>query len=738
MPKNKTKENKPLKNNKKSLMKKLFANPYADEEKVENDLNHNDDKDVKENSHQTSSNKKLDNKTSKKSSKKKSKANKSNIKKKEKNKDKSEKKAQTKDEKYRERAKNIVNKRRKKDASAEKPEFLMEDTPYRTTPSYIIHNGKYMSILQLYVRPGSNRNLTYDDVIDFMPVSTLSGVEINLFNADTLIKDDKKKRIIKKNASLNKETLKDTEKSEGHKKEDDQSAKNTRAYEADDYDDYELIIDSSEPVVVFRWSIMIIADYMEDIEDQIDILNTLLDQRHDGAKWDSLPGEQYERFTNLFDEIPKSYKEMSATAYNYSGLNLAINSGLNDAKGMPLGSNALSLTESSAYFDFEKSTNKQAMIAMNRSSSKMPLYEKKDETHQISVPSLIAQYAANNYMIQGHKVHHIVLNDFDYFEQQMFYRDRVINKIFKEYDVSKMTINPLQGFGSIDRVTQIYPRLIQKLTNIFDLMLDLTMSKEERAIVLNAIDQFYYKNDLWSDSAEEKPKLTHIVEIDQPELYPTMVSLLNNLESLATEAIQKNREKKATDIETISSTLKQSLSAYTQVLARTTSIEETDASQIYYSFKNIETLQLRQIQLVNILDYVIHNANKNDVIIIHGFDSVLSRVAEMILDTIQAAQNKGVRFLFTFDSIKAGENQKGQMNDMFEMEHKYYTDLDTDVDWSMVGRMIPNEVEYYKKALNKELGLTISSVLQYKVANRILLHRNVGQVNDFVNLRFIV
>lgn len=715
MPKNKTNQNSNYKNNKKSVINKLFSNPYSEENTTD----------------ETQQNKKKSTPNKKKNQTKINKESQKQVKK-------NKKKNQSKDDQYKERAKNIVAKRRKKDANADKPQFLMEDTPYRTTPSYIIHNGKYISILQLYVRPGSNRNLTYDDVIDFMPVSTLSGVEINLFNADTLIKDDKKKRIIKKNASLNKETLKDTEQSEGHKKEDDQSAKNTRMYEADDYDDYELIIDSSEPVVVFRWSIMIIADYMEDIEDQVDILNTLLDQRHDGAKWDSLPGEQYERFTTLFDEVPKSYKEMSATAYNYSGLNLAINSGLNDSKGLPLGSNALSLTESSAYFDFEKSTKKQAMIAMNRSSSKMPLYERKDETHQISVPSLIAQYAANTYMLHDHKVHHIVLNDFDYFEPQMFYRDRVVNKIFKEYDVSKMTINPLQGFGSIDKVTQIYPRLVQKLTNIFDLMLDLNMSKEERAIVLNAIDQFYYNNDLWSANAEEKPKLTQIVEIDQPELYPTMVQLLNQFEALATKAIKSNRENKATNIETISSTLKQKMSAYTQVLARTTSIEDTDASQIYYSFKNIDSLQLRQIQLVNIIDYVIYKANKNDVIIIHGFDSVLGRVAEMVLETIQAAQNKGIRFIFTFDSIKSGENQKGQMNDMFEMEHKYYTDLDTDVDWSMVGRMIPRELQYYKKALNKELGLTISSVLQYKVANRILLHRNMGQVNDFVNLRFIV
>lgn len=708
-------EQKDLKNNKSSKNKSVS---FRDKLKI----------------NKTKKNKKDDSKKNKAKSAKAKSKDKSNQKKQ----DKEKKKNLTKEEKYQERAKNIVSKKRKKDSEADKPQFLMEDTPYETYPSYIKHNGKFLSLLQLYVRPGSNRNMTYENVIDFMPVSTLSGVQIYLFNDDTLIKDDEKKRIIKKNASLNKETLQDTEKYEGHKKEDDQSAKNMRQYEAEDYDDYELIIDSSEPVVVFRWSIMIIADYMEDIEDQIDILNTLLDQRHDGAKWDSLPGEQYDRFTRLYDEIPKSYKEMTATAYNYSGLNLAINSGINDSKGMPLGSNALSLTESSAYFDFEGSTRKQAMIAMSRGSSGMKDYEREDETIQPSVPSLIAQYAANNYMLNGHKVHHIVLNDFDYFEDNMYYRDKVVKKIFKEYDVSKMTINPLQGFGDIHKVTQIYPRLVEKITNIFDLMLNLTMTKSERAIVLNAIDQFYFINSLWNDKASEKPKLTHIVDIDQPELYPTMVQLLNQFESLATSAVSDNRELKADSIETIGSTLKQNLSAYTQVLARTTSITGTDASQIYYSFKNIESLQLRQIQLINIIDYIIYTAEKGDVIIIHGFDSVLARVADMILSTIQSAQNQGIRFLFTFDSVKASQNQQGQLNDMFEMRNKYYNDLDTDVDWSMIGRTLPKELDYYKSALNKDLGLTISAVLQSKVRNRILLHRNVGQVNDFVNLRFII
>ena len=213
---------------------------------------------------------------------------------------------------------------------------------------------------------------------------------------------------------------------------------------------------------------------------------------------------------------------------------------------------------------------------------------------------------------------------------------------------------------------------------------------------------------------------------------------LNDFDALANTAANKGREMKADRIETLSATLQQNLSAYTSVLGRTTSVKDTDAMQVYYSFKNIESLQLRQIQLVNIIDYVIYKAKKDDVIIIHGFDSVLTRVAEMILSSVKAAQDKGVRFIYTYDSVKSPKSVEGQMNDLFEMQNSYYIDLDTDMDWSMIGRTIPEELKIYKKAINQELGATISEVMQQKYGNRILIHRHNGNVNDFVNLRFII
>lgn len=78
------------------------------------------------------------------------------------------------------------------------------------------------------------------------------------------------------------------------------------------------------------------------------------------------------------------------------------------------------------------------------------------------------------------------------------------------------------------------------------------------------------------------------------------------------------------------------------------------------------------------------------------------------------------------------------MNDMFEMQDKYYTDLDTDVDWVIIGKSRPEEVKLFQTALNKDLSMTIENMMQSKNENQILVHRSAGDVNNFVQASFII
>src|SRR5699024_10155456 len=209
-------------------------------------------------------------------------------------------------------------------------------------------------------------------------------------------------------------------------------------------------------------------------------------------------------------------------------------------------------------------------------------------------------------------------------------------------------------------------------------------------------------------------------------------------DTLSKRYLKDGYESKATDVDTLKSILESALDEYTNVLAQTTTIQESKAMQVYYEFGRIESLKLKHIQLVNIMDYIVDSASRGDVIIIHGFDQVLSKVSDMVIESIQNAQKRGIRFLFCFDTIDSRETADGKLNDIFEMKKKFYKDLDTDMDWTLVGRLLPEELPKFKDALNQQLGRTVESCLLHKSQDLALLHRAYGSVNDFVNLQFII
>ena len=106
----------------------------------------------------------------------------------------------------------------------------------------------------------------------------------------------------------------------------------------------------------------------------------------------------------------------------------------------------------------------------------------------------------------------------------------------------------------------------------------------------------------------------------------------------------------------------------------------------------------------------------------------------MAYDTIKAAEDHGIRFIFTFDSLSSPTENAGKLNDMFTMQETYYKDLDTDVDWSFIGRALPREMTLVQHALNKDLGPAITDMMQRKTKNQVLVHRHVDQVNNFIGL----
>lgn len=625
-----------------------------------------------------------------------------------------------------------------------KQQWLMEPLPYYMTPSYIEHNGYTMTIVELYNRKGTNRELSYTDVIELIPVNPYRNVEMFFLVDDSLVKGDEKTRIVQKNARSGKMVTNDTMMNGSQEDRENRASQIQHDADMDDYDHYETFLQAkSDPIVVYRICLLIIGHDRETVEDQVEVLNTLLDQRNEGARWDSLGGDQMNRFTTMFDKLEPSRHLNTSTGDNYAGINFAVSGGLNDTHGLPVGRDALALTGFTSFFDMSGTLTKQGIISIPRRSI-LDLYVRRagGDNDDLSAPplndqpsasSIFAQYAANHVVLDGYNAHHLVLNDFDYFEKGLYYRQLNVPKMYEKYDVSKVTINPLQGFGSLDEVTAVYSRLTDKIVNIFDVMNNLNLSANQRGIILKATNDFYMKNRLWTADADKYPKRTSIVNIDRPEAYPVMSNLLTHLRTMTSAALVDNRESKADTIETLHSILKQSVDSHMGILGRPTAIQPSDCRQVYYDFNSIESDQIRQVQFLNILEYVLWTAKEGDVVVIHGMDKLWSKVARMSHPAIESAQKKGIRFLFAFDVVSSPNRDQIVRSDMFELQGTYYNDLDQDVDWSVVGTCFDYEVNMYEKALASELSTMIRNELQSKSRCKVLIHRNNGDINTFVH-----
>lgn len=619
--------------------------------------------------------------------------------------------------------------------------YMMENSPYYISPSFISHNGRHASIVELYVRIGTNRQMTFVDILDFIPINTLDGVEMHFLTYDQLIKDDPKTKLIKNNANsvmtMNQENAKDQQKND----DDDMSKEEMRQAETQDYLDYQRMMEQPEPVVVFKIQLMIIAKSRELIDDQIEILNMSLNTRHAGAEWDSVGGDQLNRYTKLFDRLEMDQYAMTSTGFNYAGLNFAVSQGVFDDHGVPIGLDALSLSSSTSIFDFDSYLQKQAIVAIPRASV-MARYYRNNSTLQVSASSLVLQAAANQMLMNGRRSHHIVLNDFDYREKGLYYRPIETNELFKHYDVASVTINPLQGFGDVMDVTNIYARLTQKIVNIFDLLVDLKLDKGEKAAVLSAIDSFYMNKGYWIANADRYPRRTQIVNIDKPETYATMGKFLDEFTILMRDMMRKGLEMQADRVNTLESTLKQALTANMNTIGRTTTIEPTDAPQVYYDFARIESSRIKQIQYVNILEYVLSTVKPGETVFIHGMNHLYEETVRMTKDVIQSAQNRGIRFVFGFDTVSSQKSKTGKeienLADVFTMKGVMYNNLSKEVDWSMVGKCQPDEVEKYSRAAVMMLGTTVENKMQSNAGCQVLLHRSMTQTNNFVHLNFTV
>lgn len=614
----------------------------------------------------------------------------------------------------------------------------VNDSTFQTSDYFYTSNGIVGSILKLYVAPGTNRNMSFRAVLNLLPKPS-KDVKLTFIVRDVSIKGEEKQKIINKNTYDNIASKRAQNADATDREKDDVKAKMIQQTELDDYTDYQITASDATPLVVYDIFLIAESTSQEKIKTQIKSINTLLDKTYQGLSFYVQAGKQLDLLQDLYRDLAKTKIQKSSTGNNYALLNFAISEGLKDKTGVPIGLDTKAIVTSSTLFDFDKYTKSQAFIAISKSSI---LRRYLVEDHHYTTSSYLAQAVANNISANrpNNKIFHIVLNDFKYLNDERYYMNDFNKGLLKEYDMTKLTINPLQGFGEYNEIQQVYERLIQKIADIFDILLDFNLETADKAIILDAIERFYFEQSLWSPEVLDYPKRARIIKVKRPDLYPTLNLFINTFTNLVTVALKDKRELKADRIDTLQSILRQALTTYQNILGKTTSIDFDLAAykQIYYTFNNVDSLAIKQVQFLNIFDFVRYISKPGDTIIIHGMDQLYQKTTDMAYNAIENAKKKGLSLLYSFDTVTAPSQKLGKMTDMFSMKELYYHDLNTDVDWSVVGNCSVDDVDKFEKVLRMSVGAQIRNQMMERSYSQVLIHRDKGHIDNFTSLDFII
>ena len=305
--------------------------------------------------------------------------------------------------------------------------------------------------------------------------------------------------------------------------------------------------------------------------------------------------------------------------------------------------------------------------------------------------------------------------------------------------MTKLTINPLQGFGDYDEVQQVYTRLLDKVVNIFDILNDFKIPTNNKTLIRTALDQYFFNINYWSKDIAEYPKRARIIKVKNPETYPTLSDFINQFTIMTNKALREGRELKADRVDDIEADLTNMLSAYSNVIGSPTSIDiDKKAKQLYYKFNNIGNLKMKQIQFLNIFEYLRYIANPGDTIIIHGMNNLFHETTKMVHESVESAKRKGIKMIYAYDTVTSPSQRIGAMSDLFKMNELYYENLNTNVDWVAVGRCDEDEVKKFEKALRMRVGPSIGGQMQARAYSQVLIHRDRGHIDHFTSLDFII
>ena len=430
----------------------------------------------------------------------------------------------------------------------------------------------------------------------------------------------------------------------------------------------------------------------------------------------------------LFDRLLLSEKVNTTTLENYARLCFFQRTTLQDELGEEFGFDFLAPSQigddgnpkyPKVLIDAKGYLNTLAIVAHPRDFSRDDyvfddVY--KDEAHTIKKPqsqaSVTSQQIANQFLLEGKKTIHLVLNDFDYFKLQTPYdRDSkqlqaVIAEETQIIDGSKISVNPLQPFArnltdEKEEEMPAYRRTKKKFNAIVQALIN--YQGEDSGIADKVFDELMVQERLWNTDNDVMVKRRNYLGLPAIK-YPAFDRVITQFTTKARLFRQNNEIKEAEETKRIQRKLDSFLTNNRSLIGATTTLK-LDRSKVnyYINLNNLDRLQ-KNIQVMNLFDFVTEFLDAGDLIILHGADQLDIRTSDYLRDQFERTFDKKVRILLSYDvtdSLEPPKRNELGTSSVFTMNGRLF-DFNLGVDFSFIGRM--DNPRNYEEMVNAELS----------------------------------
>lgn len=592
-------------------------------------------------------------------------------------------------------------------------------------------NGRYKKYLCVFAPYGRGLMMEAEDIINLKSFPTVSGCTVNTWNEFQLIEPSEYRKAMKGLSSLVK--VNENDLPDGGLAGDIKYAtsKHSSMYLAQQADD-------KMPAGMYVWGIVITALTKEKLDRQVEVIlnrwggvDNYISKKYNPIQYfeliDKVGTHKYQR-GRLFDRLLLSDKVNTTTLENYAKLCFFQRTTLQDELGEEFGFDFLAPSQigddgnpkyPKVLIDAKGYLNTLAIVAHPREFSRDDyvfddVY--KDEAHTIKKPqsqaSVTSQQIANQFLLEGKKTIHLVLNDFDYFKLQTPYdRDSkqlqaVIAEETQIIDGSKISVNPLQPFATNltdekEEEMPAYRRTKKKFNAIVQALIN--YQGEDSGIADKVFDELMVQERLWNTDNDVMVKRRNYLGLPAIK-YPAFDRVITQFTTKARLFRQNNEIKEAEETKRIQRKLDSFLTNNRSLIGATTTLK-LDRSKVnyYINLNNLDRLQ-KNIQVMNLFDFVTEFLDAGDLIILHGADQLDIRTSDYLRDQFERTFDKKVRILLSYDvtdSLEPPKRNELGTSSVFTMNGRLF-DFNLGVDFSFIGRM--DNPRNYEEMVNAELS----------------------------------